>query len=312
MQEIIEISGNQVTKINSIDRDLLNDFVSFIDAKPKTIETYKKDLKQFFNYILMNNIVEPKRADVIAFREHLKASGLKPTTIQNYITAVRLFFNWTSQEGIYPNIALKLKGAKLDKAHKKDYLTSSQIKEILSNIDTSTLEGARNYAVLVLMVTGGLRTIEVSRANIGDIRAVGEHTVLYIQGKGRDEKSEYIKISPQVEKAIREYLRKRVSVNETDPLFTSESNNSKGKRLSTRTISKIVKDAFRNSGYDSERLTAHSLRHTAITLSLLAGREITEVQQFARHTNLNTTMIYNHALDKANNECSNSIASTIF
>ena len=73
-----------------------------------------------------------------------------------------------------------------------------------------------------------------------------------------------------------------------------------------------MKNALKNAGYDSTRLTAHSLRHTAITLALLAGREITEVQQFARHASLNTTMIYNHALDQAKNGCSDAITNAIF
>ena len=217
-----------------------------------------------------------------------------------------------STRGLYPNIAEHVKGAKLDKNHKKDYLTSRQAKEVLAGVQTDSEEGLRNYAILSLMVTGGLRTIEVSRADVEDLRTVGESTVLYIQGKGREEKTEYIKISAPVEKAIRSYLKARENVEEGQPLFTSTSNNSKGKRITTRTVSGVVKTALRNAGYDSTRLTAHSLRHTAITLALLAGREITEVQQFARHANLNTTMIYNHALDQAKNGCSDAISSAIF
>jgi integrase/recombinase XerC len=115
-----------------------------------------------------------------------------------------------------------------------------------------------------------------------------------------------------VEKAIRAYLKTRGNAGEKEPLFTSLSNNSKRKRLSTRSISGMVKNRLKEAGYNSERLTAHSLRHTAVTLSLLAGKDITEVQQFARHANIATTMIYNHSLDKAKNSCSEAIAKAIF
>ena len=162
------------------------------------------------------------------------------------------------------------------------------------------------------MITGGLRTIEVSRADIGDLRTAGENTVLYVQGKGREEKTEYIKISEPVEKAIRAYLTARGETAETAPLFASTSNNNKGGRVTTRAISGLVKEHLKEAGYDSSRLTAHSLRHTAVTLSLLAGKEITEVQQFARHANIATTMIYNHALDRAKNTCSEAVANAIF
>lgn len=310
--QAVGYSGQELAVTTVITYDTFERFISYLDASPKTIETYTKALRQFFNYIGAHGIRKPQREDVLAFRDDLKASGLKPTTVQNYITATRIFFKWTAQEGLYPNIAEHVKGAKLDKNHKKDYLTSRQAKEVLAGVQTDSEEGLRNYAILSLMVTGGLRTIEVSRADVEDLRTVGESTVLYIQGKGREEKTEYIKISAPVEKAIRSYLKARENVEEGQPLFTSTSNNSKGKRITTRTVSGVVKTALRNAGYDSARLTAHSLRHTAITLALLAGREITEVQQFARHANLNTTMIYNHALDQAKNGCSDAISSAIF
>ena len=308
----IQRQNNSLDVIRTLDFNTFERFINYLDASPKTVETYKKALRQFFNYIGVHGIRQPQREDVLAFRDDLKASGLKPTTVQNYITATRIFFKWTEQEGLYPNIAEHVKGAKLDKNHKKDYLTSRQAKEVLAGVQTDSEEGLRNYAILSLMVTGGLRTIEVSRADVGDLRTVGENTVLFVQGKGREEKTEYIKISAPVEKAIRSYLKARENVEEGQPLFTSTSNNSRGKRITTRTVSAIVKNALKNAGYDSARLTAHSLRHTAITLALLAGREITEVQQFARHANLNTTMIYNHALDQAKNGCSDAITNAIF
>lgn len=312
MNDIIVTQSGNIVEQQEIRIELFNRFIAYLDTTPKTIETYTKALRQLFTYFSLNCIRQPRREDIIAFREELKASGHKPTTIQNYITTAKIFFRWTSQEGYYPNIADHLKGAKLDREHKKDYLTSRQVKEVLGSVEKDSLQGYRDYAILTLMVTGGLRDIEISRANIGDIRTVGENTVLYVQGKGRQEKTEYVKISQPVEKAIREYLTERGDALEEEPLFISISNNSKGKRLSTRSISGIVKNRLKKAGYNSKRLTAHSLRHTAVTLSLLAGKDITEVQQFARHANIATTMIYNHSLDKAKNSCSEAIAQAIF
>lgn len=296
----------------AIGADLYARFIAFIDAAPKTVETYSRALKQLFSYFSLTGITHPQREDIIAFKEDLKASGHKPTTVQSYITAAKLFFKWTEQQGLYPNIAEHLKGAKLSREHKKDYLTSRQMKDILSTIDRSTLKGARDYAILSLMVTCGLRTIEVARADVEDLRTAGEHTVLYIQGKGRTEKAEYVKVSLPVEKAIRAYLNARPDKQAGSPLFSSLSNQNRAARITTRAVRGIVKKSFRKAGYDSSRLTAHSLRHTAVTLSLLAGKDITEVQQFARHANIATTMIYNHALDRAKNTCSEAVASAIF
>lgn len=310
MNELNNFNQNNVIESKRIDNTLLKRFLEYLDASEKTVQTYTRALRQFFKFLYENNITQPQRTDVLAFRDNLKAKGRKPTTIKSYIVAVRLFFQWTNQEGLYPNIAEKIKGAKLDQAHKKDYLTVDQIKDVLNSIDTSTLTGARDYAIIVLMVTGGLRTIEVSRADMDDMRNVGNSPALYIQGKGREEKTEYVKLPLQVFKAIgryREMLEKQYDV-----LFVSTSNNNKGQRLTTRSISGIVKKRLKAAGYTSNRLTAHSLRHTAGTLNLMNGGTLEETQQLLRHSNINTTMIYLHHLERENNQSEKRIADALF
>ena len=312
MSEIIIRETGEIQAQAVLSEEAYLRFVSFIDAAPKTVQTYTRDLRQMFRYFAENGIRNPQREDIISYRESLKAAGKKPTTVQNYITAARLFFQWTEQERLYPNVAAHVKGAKLDREHKKDYLTSSQCKTVLSGIDRSSLIGLRDYAVVALVITGALRTIEVSRADIGDLRTAGDNTVLYVQGKGREEKTEYVKVSPEVEKAIRAYLKARGETDPSAPLFASDSNNSKGGRLSTRSISGMCKAAMVNAGYNSSRLTAHSMRHTGVTLALLNGNSLEEAQQYARHANIATTMIYNHALDKAKNGCAEAVSAAIF
>ena len=312
MNELTRVQPTALQAQQLIGEEAFNRYVQFIDASPKTVATYTRATRQLLKYLGDHGITQPRREDILAYRDYLITSGHKPSTVQSYIVAARLFVAWLEQEGIYSNVAEHVKGAKLDKAHKKDYMTTRQIKTMLGKVERDTLQGKRDYAMLVLMITGGLRTIEVSRADIGDIRALGDDTVLYLQGKGHVEKTDFVKLDGHVEEAIRDYLTARGATDQSAPLFTSSSNNSKGQRLSTRAISGIVKERMQAAGYNSEKLTAHSLRHTAVTLSLLAGKPLEEVQQFARHSNMQTTLIYSHALDKAKNGCSAAIAASIF
>lgn len=310
MNEVVRISQNtQLVSLLSV--SWVDDFINFMDVTEKSISTYKRALKQFVRYLQGNGIASPQRQDVISFREELKKDH-KPTTVQLYMVSIRLFFKWLEQKGLYKNIADNIKGAKISKEHKKDCLTTKQIKSILSNIDRNTLTGKRDYAILTLMITGGLRTIEVSRADIEDLRPLGDDTVLYIQGKGREEKTDYVKIVPEVEDAIRAYLKALGNTKHKSPLFMSTSNNNTGGRLSTRSISGIVKTHFKNAGYDSDRLTAHSLRHTTGTINLKNGGTLEETQQLLRHSNINTTMIYLHHLQRADNKSEERVASAIF
>ena len=217
--------------------------------------------------------------------------------ISMYMTALKKLYKYLETKGI-KNIASDLKGAKQKRNYSKDPLTLDQAKDLLNSIDRTTKEGKRNYALIHLLLTTGLRTIEIERANIEDIRNVANNSVLYVMGKGRDTKDEYVKLTYETLKAINDYLSTRDIKDNKEPLFISLSDRTHGQRLKTRSIRDIIKKAYRNIGINSDKITTHSLRHTAITLSLLGGTPLQEVQQMARHCNINTTMIYAHNLKR--------------
>ena len=311
MNELTVIDNRALAEQQTLSVELFSRWTSYIDASPKTIDTYSKAIKQFFLYLSDNGINRPKREDIVAYRDYLKQNH-KPTTVQSYLAAVKLFFQWTEREGLYPNVADRVKGAKLDTEHKKDYLTSKQTAKLLGAIDRSSLKGLRDYAILSLMVTTGLRTISIIRADIGDIRTAGDDTALYYQGKGHEEKADYVKLAEPVEEALRAYLTARGESDIKAPLFCSISNKNSGGRMTTRSISRVAKEHLIEIGLDSDRLTAHSLRHTAATLNLLNGATVEETKQLLGHQNINTTLIYSHALDRAKNNSEKRIAKAIF
>lgn len=292
--------------------DLFQQFIIFIDATPNTIRTYHGSLKQWFLYLRQNQIGHPDSETVRQYRQELQNSGKKPTTVKNYIIAVKRFFEWTEEAGLYPNIAKYIKSGHLSKNFKKDYLTSRQAKKILDEIDRSTLKGKRDYAMLVTMLTMGLRTIEITRANIEDIRTKGDATVLYVQGKGHEEKDDLIRMPYHVEATIRDYLSIRNIANPSAPLFISTSNHNHNGRMTTRSIRRIVKTAFISAGFNSPRLTAHSTRHTAATLSLLNGATLQQTQELLRHKNIGTTEIYAHNIDATTNPAATDVEKAIF
>ena len=296
----------------TLSEDLFGRWISFIDASNRTVDTYRTNVRLFMEYLRRNNINNPQRQDIINYREELKEKGRSPATIQGYLTSIKLFFQWTSQEGLYPNVAEHIKGVKISPGFKKDYLTSRQTRSLLATCNRDAELGRRDFALLSLMATTGLRTIEVARANIGDMRNHGEYTVLYVQGKGRDDRTEYVKLEPPVEDAIRGHLKDREDTGAAMPLIVSLSHRNLGMRLTTRSIRRIVKVHLVDAGLSSNRLTAHSLRHTAATLMLKNGAKLTEVQQVLRHRNLNTTMVYNHDLERAANQGESLAARAIF
>jgi len=286
------ISSEQI-----INGDLVEKFLASLDIKPQSKVTYRKALKQYFNYIKSNPGLKFNRSCVIEYKAYL-ISIYSACTVSSYLTAVKEFYKFLEAEKICPNIAIGIKGLKCQRGSLKDALTINQVKCVLEKSGQKNIDEKRNYALINLLIRTGLRTIEAERANIEDIKQECGDAILFIQGKGRDQKDSFVVLTEATYEPIREYINFRNNAQPSDPLFVSHSNRNSDGRLTTRSISRIVKTAFIEVGLNSKRLTAHSTRHTAITLALLGGATIQEAQSFARHQNINTTLIYAHNINR--------------
>ncbi len=95
--------------------------------------------------------------------------------------------------------------------------------------------------------------------------------------------------------AISKYLEGRGDIKKPDaPLFISVSdrNRDKNEHMTVGSVSRIVKNALRNAGFDDRRLSAKSLKASAIKLALQRGDRLEDVQKFARHKQIRTTFLY--------------------
>ena len=319
-------------------QDMFSSFIGYIDRCPKTTRTYTTNLRQFAAWTKYAGIQQPRREDIIAYREWLtgehsaieldpsapagwkyrngQAVTCKPNTVKQYLQSVKQFFAWTAAEGIYPNVAANVHAPKVKDTHRKNSLTAAEVIAIEKNItrqaeeqqaaaaaairDTagrvqrSTEQGKRLFAIYSLAVNAGLRTVEISRANIRDIEIKNGAAFLYVWGKGHTEADTKKPLAPEVYAAIKEYIGSRTD-NPTgnSPLFVSTGNRSGGKRIAPTTISTMLKQAMQAAGFDSDRLTAHSLRHTAgQNMMEITGDNIYQTQQYMRHSSPKTTEIY--------------------
>lgn len=292
-----------IVKPNNIDAidELLKKFTDYIDVRKSSKNTYANGIKRFSYWLREYDVKNITRDTILRYKEYIENQNYSAYTRAIYITSIRLFFKWTESEGIYPNVVGDIKGAKKPNGYCKDPFTIEQVKELLSNIDRSTLQGKRDYAMLNLLVGTGIREIELIKADMGDIRQESGEVVLFIQGKGHDSKDDFVVLTNSVIKPINEYQSARIVFKETDPLFSSLSDRNYNKRLTTRSISRIVRNYLNVMGLHNKRLTAHSFRHTAITHCIQQGANIQDVQKMARHTNINTTMIYFHNINRIRN-----------
>ena len=285
--------------------ELIESFLAEQDIASSSKATYRRQLRQFVSWLdqtaRSSRLATLDREDVLAYKQQLQAQGLSSYSVSGYLTAVRRLYQWLEAKRIFPNIAT-VKGAKKAKGFRKDCLTPGQLREALAAMDSSSLEGLRDFAIFNLAARTGLRTIEIGRARIQDLRQESGEAVLWIQGKGREAADDFVLLTEESLRPIRQYLSARAKAmgqpQDSEPLFCSISNRNSGEPLTTRSISRLIKQSLQRVGVDDHRLTAHSLRHTAISLSIRGGASLQQAQAMARHSDPRTTLIYFHNLDR--------------
>ena len=298
---------------NIFPASLKDRWLKFARVTEKSQKTYDTAVKQFFKYLADNHIAAPTKENVVNWIDSLIAAKKSAATVNLYLTATKLFFRWTADEGIYPNIADHLKsGVKISREHKKDPLSTKQGGDLLKSITGNDAVACRNRAFVAIMLVCGLRTIEIHRANVGDVVEIAGRHYLKVHGKGRADAAEMILLPTQVFDLIVAYIKMRGNVSADAPLFVSYSKRNAGARLSTQSISKLTKKYLRGIGLDSRRYTAHSLRHSAATQMILSGVDVFKVQAVLRHKKIDTTMVYCDFVNRLKNTAEQTAADAFF
>lgn len=286
--------------------ELIDSFIRSLDIKPNSRLLYRRTLKQYFTWIADKgyNLPELSRAQILEYKDYLlntkrirktgEAVELSSLTTASYLTSVKLFYEWTEATKLYPNIARGVGSPKRKQQFRKKPLLPQQATALLDYYKTRAL---RDFAIVNLLLRTGLRTIELIRADIEDIVFKGSQRVLLIKGKGRDEKDNFVILTDKAYSPIKEYLETRTYTG-SSPLFISDSNNNKGQRLTTRSISFIAKEGLKAIGLNDKQFTAHSLRHSTAVNILRAGGSLETAQLTLRHSNPATTQIYTATLNE--------------
>ncbi len=266
-------------------------FLSSLDRADETRRSYGSSLRTFASWLALDRPGTP-REKVLAFKTE-RLGTCSAATVSRDIAAIRAFSSWCMAEGLTDtNPTDGVKTPKTSKLFKRGALSLDEAIRLVDSIDGSTPRGARDAAMVALMVRAGLRDVEVSRAEVSDLKTLNGCRVLWTQGKGADAADQFIVVNERAGLAIDRYL----SLCPHDgPLFVATDGRGKG-RLSVRQVCRIVSGRLADAGLRSDASfhSPHALRHSAATLALEAGVPITEVSAMLRHKDIKVTMVYVH------------------
>lgn len=278
---------------------IIKDWLLDAEISINSKDTYEYAVRRYIKY-LQDNEVTSTRNTVIEFKNEM-INSYSNSTAYILLSGVKSFYRYLARKYNIQDVAKDVKLPKIPRGFKKDCLTVEQVSQLLNSLNEDTLVHLRDKAMINLFIRCGLRCCEVINANIEDIGTKDGQKVLYIKGKGHTEKDDFVVLTADMLRILDKYLVMRKEYIDKSPLFASVSNRSYGKRLDSSTVRAICKSYFKNIGINTPRVSVHSLRHTAITLSILAGAGIIDVRDFARHTDINTSLRYIHNLQRLEN-----------
>ncbi len=279
---------------------LLDDWLSRTRS-PHTKRMYRSNITAFFQFIGYQPtpdilaqflLLDSHQAFELVSQYHgsLIAQKLAPATINQKLAAIKSLVNYASQAGKCHYTLVNIKAEKLTQYRDTKGIPKNQFKLMLDEVDTGTIKGIRDRAILLLLWGNALRRSEVANCDVSDYSpSLGE---LIITGKGKIGQPEVISLGKGAKGAIDRWLAKRGNYTPDDPLFCAVHKGYWGNRLHTHSIYKLVQKYALAAGLDKV-MSPHRIRHSSITEALnLTNGDVRKVQKLSRHSNLNTLMIY--------------------
>lgn len=297
-----------------------------LDHSDKTVAEYALDLRTFFRYmkrergavdpdipfeeidvsdITLEFVKNISRIDIMNYIEYLRLErvsyegtatervGLAASTTQRKLATLKSFFNyWVVQRmmidkdpttGVIPPRLRKTLPT---------FLTQEESFQLLDAV--SGINEDRDYCILLIALTGGLRVGEIVGINMDDIRQSNGAHFISVHGKGGKERQIYI--SEECFQAIEEYKEIRESTYKPKEIYKNALFISRVHcRMSEDAVQLLVRNTCRKAGI--KRVSPHKLRHSAATFMMQHGVDVRTVQEVLGHANLSTTQIYTHITD---------------
>lgn len=274
-------------------KQIVEEWVLSLDCLPSTKEDYRRKIRLWFQWLAQQGLDtrSPTRQHILQYKEFLQQQMKSAYTYYSYLTVVRLFYRYCSEQGYYNDIGQKIQSSLHQRTHCKYPLTVLQAQRLLDSIKPTTIVGKRDLLMVSMMLMLGLRTCEINRIDIGDVGFVESTPVLRVQRKGHLDKRAVLALPARLVELFEDYIAER-DFKQDEPLFINHCKGRKPTRLLTQTISHIIKERLRSIGIDDKRITAHSLRHTCGSLLVEQGVEVEIIKELLGHTTTSTTRIY--------------------
>ena len=267
-------------------------FLEFLQNDKKlsdnTLQSYRRDIMQFRDYVMANNInfVKAKEEDIKDYLKELQKEGKKTSTASRSLASIRSFYQFLLRTKKAKNDpTASIQSPKIEK-RVPSVLTSDEVELLLDQPKDVDLKGTRDKAMLEFAYATGMKVTEIIDLDIDDVN-FEEDTVTCSNGK----KTRTIPLGALAEKALKEYVDK------ARPILIKDENNKalfvnvNGSRLTRQGFWKIVK-YYKEQAHIEKDITPHVLRHSFATHLLQNGADLKSIQAMLGHSDISSTQVY--------------------
>ena len=267
-------------------------FLEFLQNEKKlsdnTLQSYKRDIIQYQNYLEENgiNYAKVSKEDIKAYLNYLKQIGKKPSTISRNLASIRSFYQYLIRTKKIKNDPTEdVQSPKIEK-RVPSVLTAQEVELLLEQPKDVDLKGTRDKAMLEFAYATGMRVTEIINLNIEDVNLEGEYVICRVGSKQRN-----IPLGSLSLKALKEYIDEARPIlirNEKEKALFVNVN---GQRLTRQGFWKIVK-YYKEQAHITKDITPHVLRHSFATHLLQNGADLKAIQTMLGHSDISSTQVY--------------------
>lgn len=275
------------------DLDLVSHFVAsratLSGDRPRTVDRARRVCMLWQTFVVGrgSSVATARAADLLAFVAQRQTDGVKDATIRGELCLIRTFYDHLLAHGkVAWSPAASLPTMICAPPAEKSYLTVAECVTILKSLDTTDPHGLRDYVVVALLWSTGLRSRELVALTWRDVDL--DHGALVVRD-GKGGKQRQIFLNDHILADLRAY-RKRLGEDDHQPVFRTST---AGAPLSSQRLVEVVAAAARRAGI-AKPVSPRTLRHTFATHLFEAGAALEDIKELMGHGHLTETTVYVH------------------
>ena len=257
-----------------------------------TVTAYGSDILSFLIWLNDRSLSDVTYSTIREYLLYIQQFNYSKTTTARKIASLRTFYRYLYRERIVDtNPAIGVHSPKRGKSL-PEFLTESEMEQVLNNIKMDSPAGYRNRTILELLYATGMRVSELSSLNFENLNL--EENEIKVFGKGAKER--IVLVSQRAKNFLETYIKtvrylifKNENITPQTPVFINKT----GYRLQPQSVRLAIRDVVDKIELP-KHVTPHVFRHSFATKLLENGADLRVVQELLGHSSISNTQIYTH------------------